>query len=1199
MKTPSRQKRPWLALLAILVILSTFIPGVAMAQDTAPPDPVTRYEVASGPDEAEGAPSVAPEQEELPAESQPPEVAPVAAWSPATASAVAPQGVQGVVTLDVSVPDSIRASEFITYTYSYQNTGGTAISNVVIKAIWANFSISTNGNWQFCEANLCDVLTGSVVGPPVARIKSPASNDPTAQYQISGGLAAGQSGSFSVRLRTKADIYPKTNQAPTRPSGSGQVLLNGSTTPTSEDTAATLVVGPVLSMTKTTDTTKKIYPLESAEFVITVGNATGSGDKPDGVIRADARTATNIVLVDTLPVDSEFVSATPTPTSVANGKITWTIASLVPGQSQQIRVTFKKTDANTNNQCEQLKNVAYNVTSNEYPFNGSVRYTVVQTQQPFATVVPPLKIKSVTASPTTTYFGSQAVITIVVQNYWNQPLNGVLLHYDIQSNAFYAGSATPAPSATPNASLPGGRVTWTFNIAAGDKTTPREATFSFNVLGGFTKTVAAGTGRAQIVPPAGAVPSACIKTLDGRVGLTPRLRITKTTDLDASTRIADYYVVTRQQTVNYIIEVENRGGGDATNVTVRDIPPNGSNANFTFIGATPTPSSIAPNLITWSGLTVPAGQKITIQYTMKVDGQEFYKYCNFFSATAGSDGSEEVEKSGPPVCVKINPRITIVKSVDKTTANPGDVVQFDLTLTNNETTAYEVGLFDWLHEFQFDSQVSGYGAPQLSTRSGWSGANGYEWPMVSLAPGAQLKAVIKAKVPTVCTTRDYVNELLFLFKSTFDQQTYIVRSEPRMEAKVRVTCGKIEYSKTADRNNTNNPASLRDRIMYTLQIKNADGSPANSVGVEDILPTGFTYDGMDSGSGFKSEPSKATGADGRIKLTWTIPNIPANTATNIKFFARSGDIVGDYQNWVIVPTSGKCLGACVTDQDGKLYSTSTVKVQPLITMEPKILETGCAQPTDKRTYQLTILNTNNHDYSTTVVSVTLPLGLRFAGTSGSTPPPGVIAGANGSSIVRWDNLKIPAKPSGQVASQIVLAVQLQVGQAWGNLDTLVQTSSPDGLIPRKDGVLDPTVPVCPSQPAIAKDVDKTFARVGDELVYQISLANTNPTPLTATVTDQLPAGVTFVAPIVGPPPLGPAPTVSGSTLTWTDNSIPPASGGEPGTVLLQFRVRVQSLSEGGSIVNTAEVSPGGVFDTRFNSVTVVSPRLVFLPIVRR
>lgn len=174
-----------------------------------------------------------------------------------------PAALQGIVKLDVSTPDEIRAGGYITYTYAYTNTGAAAATGIKLRATWTRFKpADTGGIDQYCDppttsgANPCDVLAGSLRGPHVQMLGLIAGG---ADYSI-GDLAGGQSGRFSVLLRARSDVYPQANKSLVRPAGSGQLFLNGSNVPTSEDTAATLITGPVMVLSKRLAVTGKLLP---------------------------------------------------------------------------------------------------------------------------------------------------------------------------------------------------------------------------------------------------------------------------------------------------------------------------------------------------------------------------------------------------------------------------------------------------------------------------------------------------------------------------------------------------------------------------------------------------------------------------------------------------------------------------------------------------------------------------------------------------------------------------------------------------------------------------------------------------------------------------------------------------------------------------------------------------------------------------
>lgn len=1116
-----------------------------------------------------------------------------------TSASMQPAGVQGVVGLDVSAPDTIRASNYITYTYAYTNTGN-AVTGVEIDLIWASATIAktTSSNvLQHCPAAPdpiianCGMLTDSVEGPAVEVIRAPMLTGTSVAMRVRlATLNNGQSGRFSVRLRSNPTKYPKTGETISRPSSSAKLYLTSTqTTPTSDDTANTMIIGPVFALTKAATRTDKIYPVQdTVEFVIQLGNATGPGDVNNGQRRADAVAATNVILSDTFPIGSELVSATPNGT-ITGSIITWNIANLAVGQVLEFRLVFRKVDNNVG--CDRLSNRTYNVTSNEMPFNGNQRYNVAGDAASID-VVTPLVIKSVTASPASTPYGGEATITITVQNFWNQNLNGVQLNYDIQPNAYYVvGSANPVANSAPNGATLGGRVAWTFSINAGNKTTPAEKTFSIRVRGGYTSD---GDGMAQVIAPAG-VPAACIKTKAGDVALKARLTVKKYTDADPESNIGGVYIVNKGQQFPYIVDITNNGVADAIDVMLTDIMPRELGANFAYVQGSGTlngnqraPDSFtngSGGIMVWTGLDVPAGATIRIRYSLQVDGFYYVDYCNEVEASLGD---EDINYASDHVCVKINPQIEVTKTANKTSGGPGEEVQFTLTLTNREATTFRVGLYDYLNKFVYVRQVSGYAQPTDIS------ATAVAWPLVNVGPGQQIQVVIIAKIPDPCASTSYDNEVRFL-ADIGGGTIGLIHPIPAVRA--RVSCVRLEYTKTVDRTTV----SLGDRHMYTLTIKNANpsGSIANVV-VDDMLPQGFSFASMDATSGLKLSPTQSARPDGRTKLSWTIPSIASNATMLIKFIALSGSIVGNHENWAVASVdgvAGTCKGTCVTVDEGGTpitYTTKAVSVAPLITIAPEIVQTNCAKPGDKRTYRLVVVNTNSHSYTNTNITATLPFGLNYVQPLGTTPQPRQITDNTGATRLTWLNQTIPAKPADAFGAQVLFEVEIQVGQVWGEFITVEQASSSDGLIPRKDGVQNASVIVCPAQPSIGKDANRRIVRIGDEVRYMISLANTNTTALNATVQDQLPQNMTYLGMVSGN-----TPTINGQTLSW-NVSIPAASGGKAGATTLVFRVRVNSGDAGATYSNTATVTSGaGTFDTTRNTIAIVVARsILYFPILQ-
>ena len=1109
--------------------------------------------------------------------------------------------IQGAVTLDASAPDSVRAGELITYSFTYQNTGGNPVTGVILDVVWSDYSTVAGGSRQWCEPIACPAI--QVVGPAVSSDLPPSGV--SARYLI-GDLGAGASGSFLVALRTRSDIFPKTGQAIVRPAVSGKLYVNNNAASIiSDDTANTIVVGPVLTLTKsiTNVTDAAIYPLQTVEFNIRVGNATSPNDSTSGQIRADARPANNVVVRDTFPLGSEFVSATGNyQVDTSANLITWTIPLLNVGQYQDLRVVYRKLDVNTD--CTKVNNKDYSITSDEYPINNNIRTAIVGAATSMPVTIP-LVIKSVVATPNNIAFGAESALTIIVQSYWDQPITDLQLNYPIQLNAYYvANSALPAATTSPSSTTPGGTVSWVFNMPAASKTNPAEIRFSMRLRAAYGGTTGTGTGVAALIAPA-SVPSACVLTKVGKMTISARLTIRKSADSVGSTGSLGDIIVDRNSEMGYVIDVTNNGSEAAAGLSIIDHLPNELNANFRYVAgsATLNGSPRPPDLVqdgfagtlTWSNLVVQPGETIKIRYRLLVDGTNFVRYCN---SAEGALGTEAMRYSNRSVCVRINPKIFVTKVANTISTGKNQEVTFTLTLRNDEAAeSFQLGLEDVLGSFKFVRQVSGYSLPTV-------GGGVITWDVIDVGPGEEIQVMFVATTPDICTTKDYYNEARFLTRDIFDNQIYVVQPLPTVKAKVKVICGTnvLEYSQMANRS----PISLGDLDTFTLFVTNTNtASAVTSVTVTDILPEAFTFVGMDTTSIIKTAPVSELTPDGRTRLTWTIPSIAKSGKITIKFQARSGNLVAQAKNHMTIDAfnllDATCKGTCESGEDNgelRLFAVAGVAVQPLITMEPYVADSNCAQPSDTRLYRLTILNTNVHSYTQTGITITLPPGLHYSRAVDGTPSPAVSRNSEGDTTVFWAGLLIGEKPSNAFGSQVAFTVELKVGQVLGALDTVVQTTSPDGLIPRKDGVADPTILVCTGNtPALAIDVNKSEVSDGEEVVYIISIANPTSDIITATIQNVLPQGLTLVS-AVGEY----TPNVVGGQLTWDNVVIPAAVGTTASVVQLRFRATAAGPN-GTRITNSVSVvaSTTPITNLTYSSVLVTIRALLstFLPLARK
>ncbi len=1131
-----------------------------------------------------------------------------------------PSQVQGDIQLDLVVsPERIRAGTDLTYTYILTNTTGETVSNLYLVARWTNFKRANASNlFQYCKQSNCPPVGApdDLAAELATDIAAPT--DTQILYRVTGSLAPGATGRFSVVLATRTDQYPRTGQAPKRPAGSAQLFRTSDRNPViSEDTANALFIGPVFVLSKAPTTTDPIFVGAEQEFTITLGNATAASDIIDDRIRSDATAATNITLTDVLPAGSSFISADGPVQTVENpeaGPVIWLFPGpLEPGQSVSVKVRFVKRDVRS--ECGTLSNKSYNVTSDEIPFKtGTTRYTINGSSSS-VTVRTPLTASVVSIVPSSPIFGTEAVLTFQVQSYWPQAINDLEVSYTIQSNAWYVPSGTtPAPIAAPDGTTMGGTVTWRINMPAGTITIPSSQSFVLTIRGDYSSN---GSGTLSIAVPTGqGVPTACINTVRRGVSFQPRLVAYKLPGPEEETNDNGDYAVNRGSPFTYLIRLQNNGLTEMTDLIVDDLLPTTAGANFTYVPNSsrlndapyePDPDDIVngeDGWITWRNISVPSQSSVDLQFQLYVNGYEFQNYCNNLRITALNN--EPVRLGSYRVCVRVDPPIVLTKIADRATIDGNDSndtreVTFTLTVTNQDSVPYDLAFYDVGDNFQYVRMLDDGPAP---TQVG--SAFTYEWPRITLAANGghyQLRFVARL-VPSRCANDNYNNDLNFRFWPSGSSTSYVVPSNPLARATVRYFCGSnlISYSKAVDASTI----GLRDRHLYTINIKNENasgGSARTNIQVVDVLPPGFSYAGMASGSAVRDEPTITTNGSGQVQLAWPAPNLNPAATTNVKFYARSGDIVGNFANWLRVTADGmEGVKGCTISPPTDCFVTRAVKVEPLATLEPSINNPGvCANPAAERIYRLALVNTNRHAYNSTVVTVTLPLGLSLSQAIGSLQPT-IVSQDQAGTVLRWENLSLPQKPSSAPASQIVLDLQLNIGQVWGPLQPEVEAYSPDGTLPKKDGVLSPNVMLCelPDQPrtAIAIEASKRQVFPDEEFYYFLSVTNPTTTPLTLDLRDVLDSRLTYLASARGP-----APSVSGATLTWNDLEVPALANDQPGVVMLVYKVKATGGLPGDEIPNRADVDASSVtMNTVYASVNVeiiAARRSTYLPLTMR
>jgi len=343
--------------------------------------------------------------------------------------------VKPVLTLSkTDAPDPVNAGSNITYTLSYSNTGTASASGVVV-------TDTVPGSTSFVSATAGGTLAAGVV-----------------TWNL-GALAVGGSGSVQLVVQVAS------------PLPNGTVITNGAfnidsneTTPLAGAAITTTVSSsPVLTISKT-DAPDPVAAGANITYTLSYSN-TGNAN------------ATGVVIADTVPANTGFVSATGGGT-LAAGVVTWNIGALAAGGSGSVQLVVQVASPLANGTV--ISNATYSVDSNETaPVAGASIGTTV-------TSAPVLSI-SKTDAPDPVNAGANITYTLSYSNTGNANATGVVIADTVPANTTFV-------SATGGGTLAAGVVTW--NVG----TLPAGATGSVQMTVHLTPAIPVG-GHSGVTCP--------------------------------------------------------------------------------------------------------------------------------------------------------------------------------------------------------------------------------------------------------------------------------------------------------------------------------------------------------------------------------------------------------------------------------------------------------------------------------------------------------------------------------------------------------------------------------------------------------------------------------------------------------------------------------------------------------------------------
>jgi uncharacterized repeat protein (TIGR01451 family) len=343
--------------------------------------------------------------------------------------------------------------------------------------------------------------------------------------------------------------------------------------------------------------------------------------------------ASGVVITDTLPANTTFVSATGGGT-LSGGVVTWSLGALNAGASGSVQLVVRVASPLANGTV--ITNSTYGIDSTEtLPVAGASVNTTVSSA--------PILTIAKTAAPSPVAPDSNLTYTLAYANTGNANASGVVITDTLPANTTFV-------SATGGGTLSGGVVTWSLGaLIAG-------ASGSVQLVVRIGSPLANGTvitnstyaiDSTETSPVAGA-------SVNTTVSSAPILTIGKT---------AAPSPVAPGSNLTYTLAYSNAGNANASGVVITDTLP----ANTTFVSATGG-GTLSGGVVTWSVGSVIAGASGSVELVVRVDSP-LANGTVITNSAYGIDSSETPPVGGAAVATTVTgpSAPTVTSAVEATT----------------------------------------------------------------------------------------------------------------------------------------------------------------------------------------------------------------------------------------------------------------------------------------------------------------------------------------------------------------------------------------------------------------------------------------------------------------------------------------------------------------------------------------------------
>lgn len=594
----------------------------------------------------------------------------------------------------------------------------------------------------------------------------------------------------------------------------------------------------------------------------------------------------------------------------------------------------------------------------------------------------------------------------------------------------------------------------------------------------------------------------------------------------------------------------------ATNVQVTDLLP----AGFTFVSSNPSQGTYVSGTGIWTVGTINTAANATLQIvaTKNATGAVInaaevtdVDQADIDSTPGNRLVAPNEDDTASATVNDLTIDLALTKTVNNATQNVGQNVTFTLTVSNTGLgNATGVAVTDLLPAgLTFVSSNPSQGAYVSGTGI---------WTVGAINTGANATLTITA---TVATTGVKTNtaEVTAAVENDIDSTPGNRATIPGEDDTATATVTPPSIDLSIDKTVNNASPNVGQNVVFTIIVSNAAAvSNATGVVVTDLLPAGLTFvsstqtqGAYAGGTGLWTVGALNAGATATLTITATVANVGAKTNFAEVTAADQADADSTPNNRVAQPGEDDTDSVVVTPQTIDLSLTKTVN-------------TATPNKNANVTFTITVSNAAAQSNATGVaVTDLLPAGFTFVS---STPSVGTYNSTTGVWTVGAVNTGASATLS-IVATVTTIGAKINAAEVTA-ADQADTDSTPGNraTVPGEDDTATVTVTPAVADLSLTKTVDDATPDRNQNVVFTLTLTNGGPqTATNVTVTDLLPAGMTFVSSTPGG-----GTTYNSTTGVWTVASL--NSGAN---VVLTITATTATV---GAKTNTAEVTASDQFD---------------------